>query len=213
MNCLVLGDEGALGREVTAWLEERCAAVESAPLAGVAPADLVSGGEAQDPGEIARSIRAFAGVADSLDGLVLCPPLEELRAALEDAPPDDALWGRLVDAWIMGIFHALREAVPLMTARGGGRVVLFGSTRGYTGEGEGEGRVAPGGTLYEAALSSAVTGMMTSIARDVIPQGVAVHGIALGERSGNWTEEIGWALDLWLSGLGDYACGQIYRIY
>ena len=95
----------------------------------------------------------------------------------------------------------------------GGRVVYFITTTGYTGEGEGEGEVNINGSIHESACSSGITGMMTSIAADIIPQGISVNGIALGAEYQSDPERILWAVNLWLSGLGDYSCGQILRLY
>ena len=80
-------------------------------------------------------------------------------------------------------------------------------------EGEGEGDLTHDGSIHENACSSGITGMMTSIARDIIPQGVSVNGIALGPSYENDLERIIWATHLWLSGMAEYSCAQILRLY
>jgi hypothetical protein len=55
--------------------------------------------------------------------------------------------------------------------------------------------------------------MMTSIARDIIPNGVSVNGVSLGPNYKTDLERMIWAIELWLSGICDYACGQIIRLY
>jgi hypothetical protein len=92
-------------------------------------------------------------------------------------------------------------------------MVFFNTTVGYTGESEGDGAITPSGSLHQCACSSALTGMMTSIARDAIPLGVSVNGVALGPDYAGKMDEVVWATDLWLSGICEYACGQILRLY
>ena len=122
-------------------------------------------------------------------------------------------WVNLFQDWIVNYFLILKTVVPLMIESKGGRVVYFITTTGYTGEGEGEGEVNINGSIHESACSSGITGMMTSIAADIIPQGISVNGIALGAEYQSDPERILWAVNLWLSGLGDYSCGQILRLY
>ncbi len=94
-----------------------------------------------------------------------------------------------------------------------GKIIFINTTTGYTGEGEGEGRIDLNGSIHENACSSGITGMLTSIAADIIPQGISVNGIALGNDYVNDSERLLWAINLWLSGIGDYSCGQILRLY
>jgi len=130
--------------------------------------------------------------------------------------PDDLsleTWDVLFQDWIVNYFLVLKSVVPLMLKSEGGKVVFFNTTTGYTGEGEGEGEIILNGSIHESACSSGITGMLTSIAADIIPQGISVNGIALGKEDINDSERIIWAINLWLSGLGDYSCGQIIRLY
>lgn len=122
-------------------------------------------------------------------------------------------WDYLFQDWMVNYFLVLKAVVPLMIQVENGRIVFFNTTNGYTGEGEGEGEITLNGSIYESACSSGITGMMTSIAADIIPQGVSVNGIALGPNYKNDPGRIIWTVNLWLSGLGDYSCGQILRLY
>jgi hypothetical protein len=54
---------------------------------------------------------------------------------------------------------------------------------------------------------------MTSIARSIIPEGWSVNGIAFDRISEVSVPKITWGLNLWLSGMGEYSCGEIYRVY
>ena len=122
-------------------------------------------------------------------------------------------WDKLLQNWIVNYFLVLKAVVPLMIQADSGRIVFFNTTTGYTGEGEGEGGITLDGSIHESACSSGITGMMTSIAADIIPQGVSVNGIALGPNFINDPKRINWTVNFWLSGLGKYSCGQILRLY
>ncbi len=122
-------------------------------------------------------------------------------------------WDFLFQDWIVNYFLVLKAVVPLMIKVKKGRIVFFNTTTGYTGEGEGEGEITLSGSIHECACSSGITGMMTSIAADIIPQGVSLNGIALGPNYKKDIDQIIWAVNLWLSGLGEYSCGQILRLY
>jgi len=168
------------------------------------------------PGEkesISEAVRTFTVQNNPIDYLICSTNFDQMRKELDVADPESETWNKLVDKWIMTYFHLLQETVPPMIEKGSGKIVFFNSTRGYTGEGEGEGHLSPEGSIFEAACSSAITGMMTSIARDIIPKGISINGIALGNSLEEKKNKVLWALDLWLSGMASYSCGQIYRIY
>lgn len=107
----------------------------------------------------------------------------------------------------------MKAVVPFMIKVKQGKIVFINTTTGYTGEGEGEGEIEINGSIHENACSSGITGMLTSIAADIIPQGISVNGISLGDNYINDTERILWAINLWLSGIGEYSCGQVLRLY
>ncbi len=139
--------------------------------------------------------------------------IDKVRGEIKPEDLSLETWNYLFQDWIVNYFLILKAIIPLMIEAKGGKVVFFNTTTGYTGEGEGEGQITLNGSIYENACSSGITGMMTSIAADIIPLGVSVNGIALGPEYKNDPERIIWALNLWLSGLGDYSCGQILRLY
>ena len=159
---------------------------------------------------------ALAQAADALgrlDYLLCMHYLEELAEMLDSDDLSLDSWDHLLQDWVMNTFLVARAAFPYMTREGRGRVVFFNTTTGYTGEGQGEGDVTVEGSIHECACSSAITGVMTSIARDIIPLGIAVNGIALGPHYADDMDRVIWATDFWLSGVCDYACGQILRLY
>jgi 3-oxoacyl-[acyl-carrier protein] reductase len=148
-----------------------------------------------------------------IDYLICSYYLEDMREAINNNDLSLAVWDRIFDEWIRSYFLILKAAVPVMICSKGGRIVFMNTTTGYTGEGEGEGELAGEGSIHENACSSAVTGMMTSIARDIIPHGISVNGIALGPAYEHDEGRILWAAHFWLSGMGEYSCAQILRLY
>ena len=112
--------------------------------------------------------------------------------------------------WDLDFTGSTRAVVPYMIERGVGRVLFILTTAGYTGECLGEPSSA--GSVHECACASGITGMMTSMAREVIPRGISVNGIAIDPDRGIDPDRLIWAANLWLSGMCDYACAQILSL-
>lgn len=149
----------------------------------------------------------------NIDYLICSFYIEDIRANISEDDLSLEIWETLFQDWILNYFLILKAIVPNMIEAKGGKVIFINTTTGYTGEGEGEGQITLSGSIHESACSSGITGMMTSIAADIIPQGVSINGIALGSDYEADVERILWTVHLWLSGLGDYSCGQIIRLY
>ena len=166
-----------------------------------------------DKGAFEKAAEEIDSYLGGLDYLICSYYLEEARTKIDPGDLSIETWDRLFKEWVHNYFLVMRAVVPFMIQKEGGRVVFMNTTTGYTGEGEGEGELTADGSIHENACSSSITGMMTSIARDIIPQGVSVNGIALGPNYQNDLERIIWATHLWLSGMGEYSCAQILRLY
>ena len=170
----------------------------------------VTSGNRDNMEEAVEGIHSYFG---DINYLICSYYIDDARRKIKPEDLSLETWDYLFQDWIVNYFLVLKAVVPLMIQAEGGRVVFLNTTTGYTGEGEGEGRVTLNGSIHENACSSGITGMMTSIAADIIPQGVSVNGIALGPKYKNDPERIIWAINLWLSGIGEYSCGQILRLY
>ncbi|MFO8036334.1 MAG: SDR family oxidoreductase [Anaerolineales bacterium] len=184
--------------------------VQSLGSDGEVISKVVTSGEEDD------FIKALDQAVDELGDLDYLICAFYLERGYESQGMDDLnldSWDQLLGDWVVNTFLVTRAAFPHLAREGGGRIVFFNATTGYTGEGEGEGEVTVEGSILECACSSALTGMMTSIARDIIPEGVSVNGVALGPNYRDDLDRILWATDFWLSGMCDYACGQILRLY
>jgi NAD(P)-dependent dehydrogenase (short-subunit alcohol dehydrogenase family) len=139
--------------------------------------------------------------------------LDDLRKEMLKEDESCMKWESVLKDWGLNYFLLLKTLVTRFEDDKKRKIVYFNSARGYTGEGEGEGQLVSGGSIIEAACASGVTGMMTSIARSIIPKGYGVNGVALGEDYSDKWDHIEWAMNLWLTGIGEYSCGETYRVY
>ncbi len=146
-----------------------------------------------------------------IDYLVCSFYFDQYPKALKGENMSLELWDEMMSDWMLGYFHVLRTVAPKMLAEGNGRIVYLVTTTGYLGFSS-QGEVSLAGSLQECGLASGIIGMMTSIARDVIPKGVSVNGIALGPNYKADPAALANSVQLWLSGKAEYACGDIIKI-
>jgi len=224
-NCVVFGASSSVGIGISRFLSQAGAnlglidleSYDSAKLVNEVNMDdglcvkksVISGQEES----FSNAIKEIVDALGSIDFLVLTFYIETFREKFVEENFSLNNWDNALRDWVFNYFLTAREVVPLIVKSSGGRLVFINTTNGYTGEGEGEGELTGGGTIYESACSSAITGMMTSIARDIIPKGVSVNGVALGPNYKKDLERTIWAIELWLSGVCEYACGQNIRLY
>ena len=223
-NCIVFGANSVVGMGISASLSQgganlglidldsykHDALVENVgrPGATVVYKTVLSGRK----DSFKETVDGIVNDLGSVDYLICAFYLEEERKKIDPDGLDVDTWDGLLKEWVLNYFLVTKAVVPYMIQRKAGRIVFVNTTTGYTGEGEGEGELTGGGSIYECACSSGITGMMTSIARDIIPQGISVNGIALGPKYEDNMERVIWATDLWLSGICEYACAQILRV-
>lgn len=211
-NCLILGSSGEIGRYLIDFCKNNGLVV--ATLDPAKEEDLNKG--KFKSGDEKSAQKAFDRIMDTLGDVdfILCAyNFEDFRNVIEGNDMNPGMWAELLRDWGLNQFLILRAAVKRFNDGKKRRIVYFHSTRGYTGEGEGEGHLSPGGSVHEAACSGGITGMMTSIARSIIPLGWSVNGIAFDELSETSAPKIKWGLHLWLSGMGEYSCGETFRVY
>lgn len=224
-NCLIFGANGLAGKGISGFLSHNQVNLGLVDLESHEDPSVASALDGSPAKVIYRTVPSgdragFKKVAgeldDSLGGLdyLICSYyLEEVKADTDPESLTLEAWDHMFRKWLLNYFLVMKAVVPKMIKTGGGRIIFVTTTAGYTGEGEGEGQLAGNGSIYENACASGITGMMTSIARDIIPQGVSVNGIALGPGYETDMERIIWATHLWLSGMGEYSCAQILRLY
>ena len=103
----------------------------------------------------------------------------ESRRDLLDVTEEE--WDRVLSVDLKSMFLATREAVPAMTARGGGAVVCVSSVSGMRGHGR---------TAY-AAAKAGVIGFVRSVAVQLGPKGIRVNAIAPGTVWTPMVEDLG----------------------
>ena len=224
-NCLIFGANSLVGKGIGEFLTQNYANLGLIDLDSYKDAKLAENlknyqtraiyrtVESGDSSAFEKAVEEIDSYLGSIDYLICSYYLEEARTKIDPGDLSMETWDRLFKEWVHNYFLVMRAVVPFMIQKEGGRVIFVNTTTGYTGEGEGEGELTADGSIHENACSSGITGMMTSIARDIIPQGVSVNGIALGPNYKNDLERILWATHLWLSGMGEYSCAQILRLY
>ncbi|GAA4342510.1 SDR family oxidoreductase [Variovorax defluvii] len=86
---------------------------------------------------------------------------------------DAAAFRAMVDVNVLGIFHCVQAAAPLMTQRRRGAIISIASVSSVRGGGA-------VGNVWYGATKAAVVAMTTGLARELGPQGVRVNAISPG---------------------------------
>ncbi len=116
-------------------------------------------------------VRAFSEVGErlgGLDGLATAAGVIETTPLFETTP---AMFRRLFDINVIGVFLSIREGAKLMQA--GARICTVASVASLSGGGF----VATG--AYAASKGGVLT-LMKSVARELGPRGIAVNAVAPG---------------------------------
>lgn len=124
-------------------------------------ADITSDAEVADLAGVARD---HGGV----DVLVNCAGWFPFKAFAETSP---ALWRNVIDVNVTGPFLVTQALLPLMTGKGWGRIINFGSGSVYPG--------VAGQVHYVTAKAGAI-GFTRSLAREVGDAGITVNLVTPG---------------------------------
>lgn len=171
-HVVVTGASRGIGRAIA---ERFTAAGDQVTAVGRDPAALDALSRSRhEPGRLTTAVcdvthedamsELFAGLPD-VDVLV-CN-----AGAAESAPLHRTsleAWRRMLDVNATGVFLAVREVVPAMTARGTGRIVVIASTAGRAG--------TPYTVAYTASKHAAV-GLVRAVAAEVANTGVTVNAL------------------------------------
>jgi len=153
------------GAEITIWdRKEDTARMAAATLGGHAVTVDVS-----DPEQVARA------VAQTVDGAAV---IDILINNAGITGPNAPLWDYPVEAWenvfavnVHGMFHCCRAVVPLMRARGYGRIVNISSVAGKEGN--------PNAAAYSAS-KAAVMALTKSLSKELADTHIRVNCITPG---------------------------------
>ena len=176
-TAIALGREGfalALVARSGAGLEETRQLVEESDVRALTVVANVTDGDAiaRSAEEIERELGPIAVLVNAAGSLGAIGPLWEA---------DASDWWLDVMTSIAGVYNLCREVVPLMLARGDGRIVNLTS---YAGT-----RPAPYQSAYGAG-KAAVNSLTESLAAEIGAQGISVFGVAAGFTHTDMTERL-----------------------
>jgi NAD(P)-dependent dehydrogenase (short-subunit alcohol dehydrogenase family) len=115
---------------------------------------------------VATAVERFGGLDIAFNNA----GFQERRAPLEQQ--GNAVYEDVFDANVRSIFLCLRHQLPVMFARGQGRIVINASVSGVRNPN-------PGLSLYSASKAAAIS-LMRSAAMEAAPRGVRINAIAPG---------------------------------
>lgn len=141
----------------------QAAAAEMGPGAAALAVDVA------DPASVTALFNATRASLGGLDMLVHTAAILGDTAFIEDI--SDQQWRRLMAVNLDGAFYCAREAVRLMAAGGGGRIVLFSSVASLT--------PTPGAVAYSAAKGG-VNLLARSLAVEAARHNIRVNVVAPG---------------------------------
>ena len=183
LRVLVTGAAGGIGLEIAKAFQAEQARVHVCDLPDVLAtrsAELPAGirSTAADVADAADVDRLFDVVTRALGGLDVLVNNAAITGPTGPIEGNDPEHGRrTIDVNLVGAFHCIRKAVPLLRAAGGGSIVNISSIAGRLG--------FPERTAY-AASKWALIGLTESVAMEVGADDIRVNavlpGIVAGER-------------------------------
>jgi 3-oxoacyl-[acyl-carrier protein] reductase len=195
-RCVVLGGSGALGRVVcrslaaqgervgfTYWRGEDAARelCTEIPEAISRRVDLSSRDAVEESdGELAEGmggIDAFVQCA----GVAVTVESDDPKAHQRIEDVDERGWDLMLDVNVKSTFFAIRRLAPIMSAGGGGNIVLVGSIDGV--------KPVPSPVHY-AASKGALVGMTSALSKELGPGGIRVNTVAPGIMDGGVSRAI-----------------------
>jgi len=127
-----------------------------------------------------------AFVEQELGGLDVLIGNAGIVAAAPVAAMDEAVWDRIFDVNVKGLFLCARAAIPLLARRGEGRIVNVASVAGKTGR---------AGLSAYCASKAAVISFTQSLAEELGPMNIAVNALCPGYiQTAMWTKVLNPAL-------------------
>lgn len=225
-NCIFFGANGSIGRELCknlAKIQLNLGLVDLSPRDSTSLAKelesigvkstsfMVTPGDDASFEEAVKEIKKYLGDVDYLICSYYFEDDEDGEFDMNKLSMNK--WDAVLENWVDSYFFMMKGTLPYMLRNKRGKIIFVNLTSGYTGEGEGEGQLVGESSMYYSVCSSAITGAMTSIAREIIPLGIKVNGVALCPSCKANDDRILNTVVFLLSDLSYYTCGQIIRLY
>jgi 3-hydroxybutyrate dehydrogenase len=129
---------------------------------------LYDGADLRDPAAIAAMVRRTAGELGGVDILVNNAGIQHV-AEVADFPAER--WDAVIAINLSAAFHAMQHAIPLMRAKGWGRIINIASAHGL---------VASGQKSAYVAAKHGIVGLTKSAAIELANDGVTCNAICPG---------------------------------
>jgi NAD(P)-dependent dehydrogenase (short-subunit alcohol dehydrogenase family) len=145
------------------------------------------------PGQVmARAVEAFGGLDILVNNAGGPPPGVTLpRASFLEA--SDADWRAVFELNLFSAVRAVRAAIPLMLARGGGAIVNVSSTVAR--------QPSPSNVDYGSAKAG-MSNLTKVLSEEFGPQGIRVNTVSPGPVRTNWWTDAGGAADIFAAQAG-----------
>ena len=181
--CLVTGGGSGIGRATALKMAEEGAA--AVLIAGRRQSEIEDAAKAcEDLGTEAYALKTDVTREDEVERLIATAierygrldvafnnaGFQERRTPLE--AQDSAVYDTVFDTNVRGVFLCLRHQLPVMFARGAGRIVVNASVSGV--------RNPNSGLALYSASKAAVISLVRSAAMEAAPRGVSVNAVAPG---------------------------------
>lgn len=168
-KAIVTGGAKGIGRACVRRLTELGASVAVIDLdATELPEAPVFAADVSDYRALARAVEQAVAELSGMDLLVNNAGWDHVRPF---ADTDPALWDKLVDINLRGVFNAVHLALPLLAAADGGSIVTVASDAG---------RVGSSGEAVYSACKGGTIAFTKSIAREVARHGISVNCVCPG---------------------------------
>jgi 3-oxoacyl-[acyl-carrier protein] reductase len=137
------------------------------PAAGLAGDALFCPVDVTEPASIQAALAQTLARLGRVDMLINSAGITGPTMALDAF--DDAVWKRVIDINLVGVYHVCKAVVPVLRAQGYGRVVNIASLAGKEG--------TPNASAYSAAKAG-VLALTKSLGKELAGSGVLVNAVA-----------------------------------
>jgi NAD(P)-dependent dehydrogenase (short-subunit alcohol dehydrogenase family) len=136
-------------------------------------------GDVVDEDDMARAVDRAVARFGRLDGAFNNAGWETAGSLLHET--DTAVFDRIMDVNVRGVWNCLRRQIPAMLAGGGGAVVNTSSVAGVQ---------APGSAAPYVAAKHAVIGLTRAAAAEYGQQGIRVNALVVGSTRSELMEDV-----------------------